>query len=178
LNIYSDSSHTALKYLKDTEANIDNVILMTGDFNTRDSLWNFSFPFYSSIGNDLIIIADSFNLSLSSPTNPYPTRYSDTAGESNSVIDLMFLHYGSSKLDQHSILPEFRLSSDHASLSVDILLFQEIIQTSKLTLAPKSDQESAFIEDIILNFKNLDTSNIEDIDKLEQVANQLSAIID
>ena len=38
LNIYSDSSHTALKYLKDTEVNIDNVVLMTGDFNIRDSL--------------------------------------------------------------------------------------------------------------------------------------------
>ena len=100
------------------------------------------------------------------------------AGESNSVIDLMFLHYSSSELDQHSILSESRLSSDHAPLSVDIPLFEEIIQTLKLTLAPKSNQESAFIEDIILNFKNLDTSNIEDIDKLEQVANQLSAIID
>ena len=106
LNIYSDSSHTALKYLKDTEANIDNVILMTGDFNTRDSLWDSSFPFHSSIGDDLIIIADSFNLSLSSPTNSCPTRYSDTAGELNSIINLMFLRYGSSELDQHSILPE------------------------------------------------------------------------
>ena len=38
MNVYSDSSHTALKYLKDTEANIDNVVLMTGDFNIRDSL--------------------------------------------------------------------------------------------------------------------------------------------
>ena len=38
MNIYSDSSNTALKYLKDTEANIDNVVLMTGDFNIRDSL--------------------------------------------------------------------------------------------------------------------------------------------
>ena len=178
MNVYSDSSHTALKYLKDTEANIDNVILMTGDFNTRDSLWNFSFPFYSSIGDDLIIIADSFNLSLSSPTNPYPTRYSNTAGESNSVINLMFLCYSSSKLNQHSILPESQLSSDHAPLSVDIPLFKEIIQMLKLTLAPKSDQESAFIEDIISNFKNLDTSNIEDIDELERVVNQLSAIID
>ena len=45
-------------------------------------------------------------------------------------------------------------------------------------MAPKSDQESAFIEDIISNFKNLDTSNIEDINKLERVVNQLSAIID
>ena len=38
MNVYSDSFHTALKYLKDTEANIDNVVLMTGDFNIRDSL--------------------------------------------------------------------------------------------------------------------------------------------
>ena len=106
LNIYSDLSHTALKYLKDTEANIDNVILMMGDFNTRDSLWDSFFPFHLSIGDDLIIIADSFNLSLSSPTNPCPTRYSDTVGESNSIINLMFLCYGSSELDQHSIFSE------------------------------------------------------------------------
>ena len=38
MNIYSDSSNTALKYLKNTEANIDNIVLMTGDFNIRDSL--------------------------------------------------------------------------------------------------------------------------------------------
>ena len=38
LNIYSNSSHSALKYLKNTEANINNVLLMIGDFNIRDSL--------------------------------------------------------------------------------------------------------------------------------------------
>ena len=38
MNVYSDSSHFALKYLKDTEVNIDNVLIMTGDFNIRDSL--------------------------------------------------------------------------------------------------------------------------------------------
>ena len=41
MNMYSDSFHSALKYLKDTEVNIDNVFLMTGDFNIRDSLWDF-----------------------------------------------------------------------------------------------------------------------------------------
>ena len=60
LNIYSDLSHMALKYLKDIEVNIDNVLIMTGDFNIRDSLWNSSFPHHSSISNDLMIIADSF----------------------------------------------------------------------------------------------------------------------
>ena len=151
---------------------------MTGDFNIRDSLWDPSFSFHSSISNDLIIIADSFNLTLSTPTNPCPTRYFDMAGESNSVINLMFLHYGSSELDHHTILPDSQLSSDHTPLSIDIPIFEEIIQTLKLTLAPKSDQETDFINDIILNLKTLDTSNIEDIGKLEWVVNQLGTIID
>ena len=48
----------------------------------------------------------------------------------------------------------------------------------KLTLAPKSDQESNFIKNIISNFKSLDMTNIEDIGQLEQVVNQLRMIID
>ena len=178
LNVYSNSSHSASKYLKDTEANLNNILLMMGDFNIRDSLWDPPFPFHSSISNDLIMIADSYDLALSSPTNPCSTRYSDTAGESNSVIDLMFLRNGSSKLDNHFILPDSRLYSDHTPLSIDIPIFEEIINTSKLTITPKSEQETEFIKDIILNFKMLGTSNIEDIIKLEQVVNQLGSIID
>ena len=63
MNVYSDFSHTALKYLKDTEVNIENIFFMTGDFNIRDSLWDSAFPFHSSVSDDLIIIANSFNLS-------------------------------------------------------------------------------------------------------------------
>jgi len=38
MNIYSDVSHSALKYLKDTEMNINNLLIMTSDFNIRDWL--------------------------------------------------------------------------------------------------------------------------------------------
>lgn len=38
MNIYFDFSQSALKHLKDTEANIHNVLIMTGNFNIRDSL--------------------------------------------------------------------------------------------------------------------------------------------
>ena len=138
MNIYSDSSHSALKYLKDTEVNIDNVLLMTGNFNIRDSLWNSSFPYHSSISDNLIIIADLFNLALSMPTNPCLTKYSNTAGEANLVINLMFLHYGSRELDQHSIHPDSRLSSDHAPLSINIPIDEEIVCTSKLSIPQKS----------------------------------------
>ena len=169
--------HSALKYLKDTEVNIDNVILMTGNFNIRDSLWDPLFPTHSSISDDLIIIADSFDLSLSNPTNLCPTRYSNILGGSNSIIDLIFLWYSSPELDHHSILLESHLSPDHAPLIIDITISEEIIQTSKFTLAPKSNQETTFIQDIILNLKWLDMSNINNIIKLEQVVHQLGTII-
>ena len=178
MNIYSDSSHTALKYLKDTEVNIENVLFITGDFNIRDSLQDFSFPFHSSVSDNLIIIADSFNLSLSTPTNSCPTRYSDMAGESNLVIDLMFLRCGSYELDCHSIHPENCLSSDHVPLSIKIPIIEKVIQSSKLIIHPKSDQETAFVEEVISSFKSLDTSVIDDSDKLESIVNQLGMIID
>ena len=38
MNVYSDSSHSALKYFKDTKANIQNMLIMTSDFNIWDSL--------------------------------------------------------------------------------------------------------------------------------------------
>jgi len=69
LNVYSDANQSALKYLKNTEANIRNVLVMTGDFNIRDSNWNPSYPFHSVHSNLLIDIVDTFNLSFLHSTN-------------------------------------------------------------------------------------------------------------
>jgi len=151
---------------------------MTGDFNIRDNLWDPSFPFHSSISDDLIMVADSFDLSLSSPVYPGPTRFSDTAGESNSVIDLMFLRSGSAELDHLFILPDYRLSSDHAPLTIDIHIDAEIIQSTKLSITPGSDQEKKFIQEVISNLIIIDTSNIDNAEKLDLVINQLGSIIE
>ena len=124
------------------------------------------------------MIADLFNLILSSPTNPGPTRFSDTAGESNSVINLMFLRSGSMELDRHSILPESHLSSDHAPLSIDIPISDKVILSSKLVITPGSDQEKEFIKDIISNINLLVTSNINNVEGLDQIVNQLGLIIE
>jgi len=61
INIYSDSSQLALKYLKDNKVNIHNVLVITGDFNIRDSLWNPLYPHYSTHSNFFINITDSFS---------------------------------------------------------------------------------------------------------------------
>ena len=42
---------------------------MTGDFNIQDSLWDPAFLHHSTISNNLLIIADFFDLSLSTSTN-------------------------------------------------------------------------------------------------------------
>jgi len=106
MNVYSDFSHSALKYLKDTEVNIQNLLIMTENFNIHNSLWNLFFPHYSSISNNFLIIANLFNLDLSIPTNQVSTRFSDNDHDSNSVIDLMFLFSGSSGLDNYMIYPK------------------------------------------------------------------------
>jgi len=121
---------------------------------------------------------DSLNLALLTPTNSCPTRYFDTAGEANLVINLMFLRYGSSELNQHSIYPDIHLSSDHAPLTITIPIADEIVSTSKLSILQNSKQETAFVEKVILNFKNLDTSNIIDKDNLENTVKHLEALIE
>jgi len=174
MNVYSDSSHSVLKYLKDTEVNIPNLLIMTGDFNIKDSIWDLSFPHYSTISDDLMIIADSFNLDLSIPTNQVSTRYLDTVSKTNSVIDLMFLQSRSNKLNNYSIHPEWQLSSDHAPITVSISIAEENIITSKFSIVKNSEVEENFIKDVSYIIKNIDISDLPDSNKLEDTTNSLT----
>ena len=91
INIYLDKQQNTLKYLKDIEVNIYNVLIMTGDFNIRDNDWDLNYSYYSVYNNILIEVADSFSLKLSSPVNQVSTQYTDSSNNANSVINFMFL---------------------------------------------------------------------------------------
>ena len=148
---------------------------MTSNFNIWDSIWNPSFSHHSSISNNLIIIADSFNLDLSIPTNQVPIRYSNTVGKLNLVIDLMFLHSGTSELNNHSIHPNWQLISDHAPLIVSIPIAKENINSSKFSIMKNSKEEVSFIKDVLFIIKNLDVSNLSDINKLKDIINTFAS---
>lgn len=100
----------ALKYLKNSEVNFWNLLTMTGDFNI------------------------SFNIYLSEPINQVSTRYSNNNQESSLVLDLMFLWFGSEKLNNYSIQLECHLISDHAPLTIIIPIIKVHIQTKKQTI--------------------------------------------
>ena len=178
MNIYSDSSHSALKYLKDTEMNIPDLLIITGDFNIRDSIWDPSFPHHPAISDDLMTIADSFNLDLSFPTHHVPTRYLDTVGELNSVIDLMFLQSGLTELNNHSIHPDWHLFSDHAPFMVSIAIDEENIDSFRFSIAKNNEEEVNFIKEVIHAIKSVDISDISDPIKLEKTTNSLALKIE
>ena len=81
----------ALKYLKNTKANINNALIMTGDFNIRDNIWDPFFPHYLVYNDTLTDITEYLNICLYKATNQVPTRYADNSNVLNLVIDLMFL---------------------------------------------------------------------------------------
>ena len=91
INVYSDSSQLALKYLENTKVNINNVLIMTGDFNIRNNFWDPDFPYHSTHRDILFKIANSFQLELSKPTELFPTKYSNNDQDSNSVLEFVFL---------------------------------------------------------------------------------------
>ena len=169
VNIYLDLSQIALKYLKNTKANINNVLIMTGDFNIRDNIWDPNFPHCSIHSDFLTDIANSINLSISRSTNQVPTKYSDNQNNLNSVIDLMFLRLNLLELDNYTIHLEWRLSSDHTPLTVDIAIMKEHIQTRKCTLVKNSKEEENFITELIRAITRLNTENIPSKEVLEQI---------
>ena len=167
MNIYSDLAQLALKYLKNAEVIINNILIIMRDFNIHDNFWEPNHPYHSTHCDLLIGIADSMHLSLSFSLNHIPTRHSDNDHDSNLVINLMFLRYGSEELDNYSIHPEWRLIFDYTPFTIRIPIFEKHIQTKKHSLVKDSDEEKRFINEIINHICEINMSNISDIISLK-----------
>ena len=73
-------------------------------FNIRNSNWNLSYLFCSTYNDTLLEIADFFYLKLLFPVQQVLTQYSDNVKNTNSVIDLIFLHPNSIEINNYYIL--------------------------------------------------------------------------
>ena len=64
INVYSDNQQFILKYLKDTEMNLNNTLIMIVNFNIRDNNWNPLYLHYFIYADILRKIANSLNLEI------------------------------------------------------------------------------------------------------------------
>ena len=120
INIYSNSNQTALHFLCQNIINLDNTVIMTDDFNIRDSDWDLLAYYHSMHTDNLMTIVDSLGLELSHPSNPGPTRFADNPWNSNSVLDLVFLPPNNPGFGKHILHPEIWKPSDHVLLTIEV----------------------------------------------------------
>jgi len=72
------------------------------------------------------------------------------------------------------IYPEWRLLSDHALLTVDIMIIEKYIQIKKYTIVKNSREERNFITKLIEIIKCLNIKQISSKEILEQTVQQFA----
>jgi len=169
INVYSDDQQTILKYLKDTEVNLNDVLIMTGNFNIRDNIWDSSYFHHLAYVDTFQEIVDSFNLELSLPVNQVPTQYADNSQDSNLVLDLIFFCADAEEFNNNLISLNICSLSNHALLSVCIIIKEEVIQDKKQTIIKNSEEEKEFINKIRNRISCISTTNILNSNILEGV---------
>jgi len=80
----------------------------------------------------------------------------------------MFLRLESLEYDNHTIHPDWRLTSDHTPLNINISIFEEHIQTRKRMLI-KNSKEEFFIKELMEAIERLNIENIQSKEVFEQI---------
>ena len=158
-----------LKYFKDTEVNISNVLIITENFSIKNSFEDYNFLYYSIYRDILFDITDFFSFELSKPFESFPTRYSDNHQDSDSFLDFVFLYQNSSEYNNHCIHPDWRLTLDYDPITVNISIIEEHVQTKKQSLIKNSEEESHFINKLVYFLKSINTESIQSIDTFETI---------
>ena len=151
------------------EFNINNVIIWTGDFNTRDNNWDPTFPHHSIHADTIRKIADSLNLEKSTPIHQVSTKYADNMNSANTVLDLMFLWSNDPGFNNHCILPEIRHPSDHAPLYVTVSINNKNINIKWRAIPKDSNKEADFVSRYTNEIKQVNTNNIQSKQALKDV---------
>jgi len=90
----------------------------------------------------------------------------------------MFLRYESEELNNHTIHSNWWLFSDHAPLTITILIVEEYVHNKKCSIIRGSEEEKLFINDLIKVIKLINMSNLTHVQSLENGINSPPNAID
>jgi len=174
INVYSDSNQMALQVLCNNTRSIGSTVVMTDDFNIRDSDWDPNVQYHSIHTEDLMSIADSLDLELATPINPGPTRFADNQHDSNSILDLVFMNPNNAGFNKHILNPDICLPSDHVPLIIEVGIKEENIDFTFQAIKKDSKEEEAFIRDIIKGVRSIDTLDLKNQEDIQRCVTTLS----
>jgi len=86
----------------------------------------------------------------------------------------MFLHSGSSKLNNYSIYSNWCLTLYHVPLTITIPIIEESINSTKCSIIKDSNEKAAFIKNVFISIRNLNMSNLSDITSLDNIINEFT----
>ena len=81
----------------------------------------------------------------------------------------MFLRPELIEHNNHSIHPNYKLTSNHAPLTINISIFKEYIQTRRQMLAINNKEEEYFLNKLINTIKKINAENIQSKEALKSV---------
>jgi len=155
INIYSDDNQSALHFLNQNIIDLNNTVVITGDFNIRDNNWDPNYPHHSVHTKNLITLAESLGLDLSPPINPGPTRFADNPRNTNSVIDLAFINPNNSEFGQHFLHPKLHRPSDHVFLIIEVGINETNIDNSFWSISKDSKEERTLSKLLLITLSPL-----------------------
>jgi len=167
INVYSDNNQNTLQFLNRNIINLNNIVVMSGNFNIRDNDWDPNYSHHSVHTEDLFTLAESLGLDLSPPLNPGPTRFADNPCDTNSVIDLVFINPNNPGFGQHTLHPELRRPSDHVPFFIEVGINKTNLDNTFWSIGKDSEEEENFIKALTNNILTLDTMIITSKEILE-----------
>jgi len=121
-------------------------------------------------------IADSLDLELAMPINPGPTRYVDNQRDTNSVLDLVFMNPNNVGFNKHVLNLDICLPLDHIPLFIEVGINEENVDISFEAIKKDSEEEEAFIRDIIKGIRNINTSKLKNQSDIQRCANAFATV--
>ena len=86
----------------------------------------------------------------------------------------MFINPNNSGFNKHTLNPDICLPSDHVPLIIEVGIKEENIDYTFQAIKKDSEEEEAFIRDIIKGIRNIDTSDLKNQADIQRCVTVLS----
>jgi hypothetical protein len=159
LNMYNDDRATAVSFLRREGLVIPRLSIMTGNFNCHSMVWDPSYDSHGVAATHLLELTQDLELDWDPPVNP----------------GLIFTPPGvATELPQRRMI-KLQGLLDHIPLLSKIHIRPSKLETTRITIPKKSDEEDAFMGDLYRLMRSVSVLPIMSQDRVEERVNAFAS---